>query len=181
MSRGLPLAVTGLVAAVLAGGCASDNPREGGFLGGVAGLASGKYEDRVHSRQESLDSLKAARADIESEQKGLQSRKSASEQQLKAERQKLARLETDTRKLSDKVKALKADDARQQGQVTELERRTRELEGKVQQASRPQGADALEGDGSGPQDARRAQLEAQRRQLEEEYRLLTDMYLKLGS
>jgi Skp family chaperone for outer membrane proteins len=181
MSRPLPLVVTGLVAAALTAGCASDNPREGGFLGGVGGLASGNYEDRVRSRQESLDSLKAARTDIESEQAGLQSRKSASEQQLKAERQKLARLETDTRKLSEKVKTLKADEARQQGQVAELARRTRELEGKVQQAGRPQGADALEGDGSGPQDARRAQLEAQRRQLEEEYRLLTDMYLKLGS
>ena len=51
----------------------------------------------------------------------------------------------------------------------------------MKQAGQASSADALEGDGSGPQDARRAQLEAQRRQLEEEYRLLTDMYLKLGS
>jgi len=181
MSRVLRRAVTVALAAALAGGCASDNPREGGFLGGVAGLATGKYEDRVRSREESLDSLKAARAEIEAEQAGLESQKAASERQIKDERQKLARLQTDTRKLSEKVRTLKADDARQQGQVADLERRARVLEGKVKQASQPQGADALEGDGAGPQDARRAQLEAQRRQLEEEYRLLTDMYLKLGS
>ena len=51
----------------------------------------------------------------------------------------------------------------------------------MKQAAKASSADALEGDGSGPQDVRRSQLEAQRRQLEEEYRLLTDMYLKLGS
>lgn len=181
MSRRVRLAAAGVLAVALGGGCATDNPREGGFLGGLGGLASGKYEDRVRTRQESLESLKAARTDIENEKTGLETRKGESERRLKAEQQKISRLQTETRKLSEKVKTLKAGDAAEQTQVTELQRQTRELEGKVKQAAKASSADALEGDGSGPQDARRAQLEAQRRQLEEEYRLLTDMYLKLGS
>ena len=103
MSRRLLLAAAGVLALALGGGCATDNPREGGFLGGLGGLASGKYEDRVRTRQESLESLKAARTDIESEKTGLETRKGESERRLKAEQQKISRLQTETRKLSDKV------------------------------------------------------------------------------
>ena len=35
MSRRLLLAAAGVLALALGGGCATDNPREGGFLGGL--------------------------------------------------------------------------------------------------------------------------------------------------
>lgn len=175
------LVIAAALSAIMVVGCASENPREGGFIGGVAGLSSGKYDERIYSRQDSLEGLKAARTDLESEQLALETQKSASQKRVQAQRSQLAKLSADTRQLSAKVKTLKADDARKQGQIADLKRRSSALEGKVQQAERSGGADALEGSGSGGQDARRQQLETQRRQLEEEYRLLNDMHRKLGS
>jgi hypothetical protein len=176
--------VVGVVlSATLVAGCASENPREGGFIGGVAGLSSGTYDERIYARQGSLEGLKAARTDLESEQVGLESKKSASQRRVQSERNRLAKLTADTRQLSARVKTLKAEDVRQQGQIADLKQRAATLEGKLEQADRASGADALEGSGSGAggQDARQQQLENQRRQLEDEYRLLNDMYRKLGS
>jgi Skp family chaperone for outer membrane proteins len=172
-----------LLAGVLLAGCASENPREGGFLGGVAGLSSGAYEERVRTRQDSLVAVKEANRDLESEQSALESQKAASARKVQAERRKLKQLATDTQRLSDKVKALKASDTQQGARIADLQRRTAALDGKVQAVNRPSRADALEGGGGGAavQDAHRQQLETQRRQLEEEYRLLSDMYRKLGS
>ncbi len=179
-SRWYPIAALPLLLAACA---TSDDPREGGFFGGVGGLSSGRYEERVQSRQSSLDSVRTARAGLQAEQSGLESQKTASQRRLQAERKKFATLESETRDLSAKVGALKAEDAQRQAQIADLKQRIADLESRIQAASRSQGADALEGSGApaGDQDVRRQQLEAQRRQLEQEYRMLTDLYLKLGS
>ena len=179
-SRWYPVVALSLLAA----GCAtSDDPRQGGFIGGIGGLSSGRYEERVQSRQASLDSMRTARAGQQAEQAGLEGQKTASQRRLQAERKKLATLESETRELSAKVGGLKAEDVQRQAQIADLKARLANLESRIQAANRTQGADALEGSGAPPadQDARRQQLEAQRRQLEQEYRMLTDLYLKLGS
>jgi predicted nucleic acid-binding Zn-ribbon protein len=178
--RGCRWLAAGL-AGLLIAGCASENPREGGFLGGVAGLSSGKYDERIRTREDSLMGLKQARTELESEQVGLESQKVASQRRLQANRAQLARLSAESKALSIKVAGLKSEDSQRQGQIADLKRRTSEFQGKVQQADRAAGADALEGGGTAAPNARQQQLENQRRQLEEEYRLLTDMYRKLGS
>ena len=178
--RGCRWLAAGLAGPLIAG-CASDNPREGGFLGGVAGLSSGKYDERIRTRQDSLTEIKDARTELESELAGLESQKVASQRRLQANRAQLARLSTESKALSVNVAGLKAEDARRQGQIADLKRRTSEFQGKVQQADRAAGADALEDGGTATPNVRQQQLENQRRQLEEEYRLLTDMYRKLGS
>jgi len=179
-SRWYPIAALPLL---LAGCATTDDPRQGGFIGGLGGLSSGRYEERVQSRQSSLDSVRAARADLQTEQSALEDQKTVSQRRLQAERKKLATLQSETRELSAKVGALKSEDAQRQAQIADLKRRIADLEARIQAASRSQSADALEGSGTpaGDQDVRRQQLEAQRRQLEQEYRMLTDLYLKLGS
>lgn len=176
------LLAVALLPAMLGGCATTDDPREGGMIGGIGGLSSGRYEERVQSRQSSLESLRAARAEIQTEQSSLESQKTTSQRRLQAERKKLAAIESETHELSGRVRSLKSEDAQRQAQIADLKRRMADLEGRIQTASRTQGADALEGTGTptSDPDVRRQQLEAQRRQLEQEYRLLSDMYLKLG-
>ena len=90
-SRWCPIAVLPLLLVACA---TSNDPREGGFFGGVGGLSSGRYEERVQSRQSSLDSVRTARADLQAEQSSLESQKTASQRRLQTERKKLATLET---------------------------------------------------------------------------------------
>jgi len=171
------------VALFLVAGCATNNPREGGFLGGIGGLTSGAYDERVQEQQSSLDTLRAANTELESEEAALKAQEATSQSKLQAERQRLASLEAETERLSTKVQALEVEDQEKQARVADLKQRVAELEAKIQQVSSPMEADALEGDGTEQLtgDERRRELEAQRHQLEEEYRLLTEMYLKLGS
>lgn len=47
-------ALAGLTAMVLLAGCTTDDPREGGLLGGLVGLGSGTYQERVIDEKAAL-------------------------------------------------------------------------------------------------------------------------------
>lgn len=49
------MAMSCVGAAVLISGCASDNPNEGGFFGGLVGLGSGAYGERVAAEKAALE------------------------------------------------------------------------------------------------------------------------------
>jgi DNA repair exonuclease SbcCD ATPase subunit len=187
--------MSGVVASgLIISGCVSNDPKEGGFIGGVTGWVSGTYDERIGERKDSLGALRDANAELDSDQKTLTQKKESSAEKLKKEQQRLAKLEADTNTLSKKVQALKADDEATSQQVADLKRRLSELNSDIKRADGATGADALEGsggasgadalEGSGggmSDDSRRRELEAQRRQLEKEYKLLSEMYLQLGS
>ncbi len=163
-------AIAMLVGSVLLVGCAtSDNPREGGFFGGVQGLNSGAYDKRLQEREESLERLNAMKRELKTEQAGLKTEKSERQARIRELQGRLSRLDRETEQLvrdlensravlaSDKQKQarLKRDVAKLQQEIAALEKQAT--------SDRP----VLE-------------LEAERDKLEEEYRLLLDLYLELG-
>ncbi len=167
--------------ALLGSGCASStDPREGGFLGGVQGLQSGAYEERVQSRADSLNRLRDLQQDLDAKQANLESQKAGLEEELALERQSLAALDREVTGLEQSVETFQADDVQQKQQVQELQSRLDELKSRMQ--AQTSALDALEGSGTGStdQDLRRRQLEEQRRALQEEFELLMDLSLELS-
>ena len=167
--------------AIFCSGCASStDPREGGFFGGVQGLQSGAYEERVQSREESLDRLRALQAKLDAEQSSLGAEKRSLEEEIALERQNLTAMEQEVAGLKQSLDTYQAGDAQKQQQINKLRSRLAELKTTMQEQT--SALDALEGSGTGniDQDLRRRQLEEQRRALQEEFDLLMDLSLELS-
>jgi len=98
-------------------GCTTDptnDPRSGGFFGGVHGLAAGDYDAR---------------------QRGLQGQRDDSLNELRALREEGASLETERQMKADEVAA-------QRRQLTSLKARNRELARRIQQLQHSKSANA---------------------------------------
>ncbi len=114
---------------LILGGCAADptnDPRTGGFFGGVRGLASGDYEMRQQElqgqRDESLHQLRALReegADLEAERQ-------MKADEVAAQRRQLASLKARNRALAQQINQI-------QRSKTVTEKRTADLRHKQQQ------------------------------------------------
>lgn len=169
-------------AALALAGCAnlSDDPREGGFLGGLSGLSSGTYEARVSEREDRLAQLRETQRGLETERTQLETRKSGVDRQVAAERTRVKKLDADIAGLEKKVGTLKTQQGTDGKRVGELQSRLAEL--KRKSAQQTSALDALEGSGLGDAetDLRRTQLEEQRRALQREYDLLMKMQLELA-
>lgn len=63
---------TGAAALLLAACTISDDPADGGFASGVAGLSSGTYQDRVDQKQATADAETARQADLQAQLGALQ-------------------------------------------------------------------------------------------------------------
>lgn len=175
------IAMAGIGTAILSA-CAtvSDDPREGGLLGGLSGISSGTYEARVSEREDRLKRLREMQADLDAEKGQLEAQQSAMHRQLQVDRARLQRLDTDIVALQKKVDGLVDAQGQDRQRVNELQSRLDALKsGMSQQRS---ALDALEGDasGDGQADLRRKQLEAQRSALQHEYELLMKMQLELA-
>lgn len=177
MKKTLP--VVGLV--LLASGCAvSDNPREGGFFGGVAGLSSGTYDQRLDEREKNLQQLRAIQADLGVERASLETEKRSLAAQVAQERSQLADLNANIGALERRVVSLRGTAASSGQRVGDLQKKLTTLKGKVSQQT--SAIDALEGaDVADPAtEARRQQLETQRASLQQEYQALLDYTLQLA-
>ncbi len=51
----------------------SDDPAEGGFINGIAGLAGGGYDARIEEREQNLSAAEARQAELKAQLAGLQS------------------------------------------------------------------------------------------------------------
>ncbi|MFP4154884.1 MAG: hypothetical protein ACLFSG_04230 [Halothiobacillaceae bacterium] len=173
--------VSGLACILLLGGCAtSDDPREGGFFGGVSGISSGAYDERVRTREERLAALRAAQQDLAAEQGELDRSRSEAEQVLAAEQRRLAALQGDIDELDGRVARLAAEDDASAGRIAQLRTRIDSLQ---QDMTRQQDAlDSLEGSGISDSelDRRRRELLAQREALRKEYDLLMSLTMDLA-
>ncbi|MCB5285895.1 MAG: hypothetical protein LHW45_09965 [Candidatus Cloacimonetes bacterium] len=170
-----------LFLAMVFGGCASqDDPREGGFFGGVAGLGSGGYKNRMTEREERLEELRATQRALDSEKGQLEVQKTAVQEQLNMDQGRVKSMQSEIAALDKKAKSLADKQGTDKQRVTELQKRVADLKGKMnQQAS---SLDDLEGSGFGDtdMDLRRKQLEKQRDSLRKEYDLLMKMQIELA-
>ncbi len=166
----------------LLGGCATgdQDPRTGGILGGISGLSSGAYENRVKERQVRLEQLRATQSQLDAEKGQLTQQQSAAYAQLEKDQTKVTAMQSAIVKLEKSSKALTAQQGADRQRVAELQRRTADLKGKMKKQS--SALDDLEGSGLGDADVdlRRRQLEQQRVALAREYDLLMKMQVELA-
>jgi len=177
----MALRVPSLLAAALLAGCAtSSDPREGGLFGGISGLSSGAYEQRLQEREDRLQQSQRSQAELSAESARLEREKAARQTLVAQEREKYAKLDKDVKGLERKVSQLSSKAGGSDKQVSEVQQRLAEL--KKQLAKQGKDIDALEGGGDGgqPNDVRRRQLEEQRKALQKEYDSLLEYTLKLA-
>lgn len=172
----------GALLGLLAAGCqtVSSDPREGGLLGGMSGLQSGAYEQRVRDREARLAEMRAMQEELERDQGALGQSREALRRQVADERSRLAHLNSDIAGLDRSISQLATRHGSEDQRVQSLRTRVTELK---RQASRQQSSlDALEGSGVGDADTelRRRQLEEQRNALQREYELLMQLSLELA-
>ena len=163
------------------GGCATgdQDPRTGGLLGGLSGIGSGAYENRVKEREARLEQLRATQSQLDAEKSQLEQQQSAAYAQLGKDQAEVSAMQSEIAKLEKSSKTLTAQQGVDQQRVAELQRRITDLKGNMnKQAS---SLDALEGSGLGDADVdlRRKQLEKQRDDMAREYELLMKMQVEL--
>jgi chromosome segregation ATPase len=92
---------------VLAACVTSDDPRAGGFIGGISGLSSGAYDRRVQDRQDATSALQAENEALERRAKEVQGRRVAATQDREAAARLLTTLQGDLTSLKQKLAAAK--------------------------------------------------------------------------
>lgn len=170
-----------MLVAGLLGGCASgdQDPRTGGLLGGISGLSSGSYENRVKEREARLQQLRATQSQLDAEKGQLEQQQSAAYAKVAKDQSEVDVMQSDIARLEKSASKLSAQQGADQQRVAELQQRIAALNGQMgKQAS---ALDALEGSGLGDADVdlRRKQLEKQRDDLAREYELLMKMQVEL--
>lgn len=158
----------------------STDPSEGGLMGGIKGLQTGAYDQRVQERQDRLSRMQALQSQLSSEQRQLELDRSASQAALDEERRRLQQLNSNVMQLRQNVDQLIRDQGTEDKKVQELQTRVQTLQRNMQQQQ--SSLDALEGSGLGDSDMdlRRRQLEEQRDRLRREYDLLMKLSLDLA-
>lgn len=121
------------IALTLSGcGTVSEDPGEGGLVGGVVGLAGGGYKKRVEERQGRLDSLKALQEDEEGKKESLERDKAASKAKLAALTEKSRQLKGDIDELGNKISSLRAKNQQAEVRRVSLVSQLTELKQDVQ-------------------------------------------------
>jgi chromosome segregation ATPase len=163
------------------GGCAGvdQDPRSGGILGGISGLSSGSYDNRVKDREARLEQLRATQRELDAEKGQLEEQKSAAYAKVAKDQDRVNTMQSEITQLEKKSKALAAQQGTDKQRVAELDKRVKALKSRMGQQSSD--LDALEGSGLGDADIdlRRKQLEKQRDALAREYDLLMKMQMEL--
>lgn len=119
------LSIAAAAACALAG-CqtTSTDPTQGGFFGGVYGLSSGAYDQRIDERQQKLENEQDRNVALTRENERL------SQQQV-ATRARLTQLEEDYAALTDDLDAMRRRLAEAEGDTEALERQRAQLQQQV--------------------------------------------------
>jgi chromosome segregation ATPase len=121
---------------LILGGCATDptnDPRTGGFFGGVRGLAAGDYEVRQQElqgeRDETLNELRALRE----EGAYLEAERQMKAEEVAEQRRQLASLKAKNRALANRINQLRRSKSMTEQQTAELRRKQQQLTRNIQQ------------------------------------------------
>ena len=113
---------------LLMSGCAVStlecDPSGGGFFGGLQGINSGCYDQRLTERQQNLDNIRQIQTSVEYEQSGLA-------QQKRIAQNELIRLSNQAQVLNDEVTKLSRDLNSKQTSTKQAEQRKNSLKKKV--------------------------------------------------
>jgi len=112
-----------ILAATLSACAVSDDPRQGGFLGGLHGLSTGAYDTRIQERQEALSSHEKANQLLQEQSKALGKEVVIRDKTLSEEKQNLAKMEGDLSRLDSEVGQLKVKSDKQKAELAQLKRK----------------------------------------------------------
>lgn len=163
--------IVSLMASILLlGACATtDDPRQGGFFGGIHGVSSGAYDQRIREREESLQRLDAIKRELRTEQTELAFERERKQGRLDNLQRRLSRLERESAQLSGLLERRRSELSGDREKTARLRRDLDRLRQDIARTGR-------RADSGRPV----AELEAERDRLEQEYRQLLDIYLELG-
>ena len=120
------------VSLLLLSGCATDtsnDPRSGGFFGGVRGLTSGDYEARQQNLENRRDSSLDELRELRREGDALETERAIRADEVASQRRQLAALQARNQQLAGRINQL-------QRSKTATERRTAELRRRQQRLTR---------------------------------------------
>lgn len=159
--------------AVLTGCATSKNPRQGGFFGGLYGIYSGAYDDRIQKRQDELNSQEGINQGLKEQTKNLENEASVRDLELAKEKQDVAKMEKGISRLESEINALSTKSDKQKNEIARLKLR---IENQRQRLKILQ-SDITKLDsagGSGADPARYQILQKERDRLALEYRRLLE-------
>ena len=164
MARGNGILSAGLMVVLLASaGCeTSDDPRAGGFLGGLHGLTSGAYDRRLQAQQAQLGGAQREAQYLVVDNRRLASEAGETASERKRLQRQLTALDAKTAELTARASQLRADtDARRQ-QRSELEERLRQVRGELPELNRDVEANRVS---AAAAQSRKAELEKELQEL----------------
>ena len=126
----------GVLSVLVLGGCAADptnDPRSGGFFGGVRGLAAGDYDMRQQAlqgqRDDSLNQLSA----LQEEGEALETERQMKASEVAAQRRQLAALKARNRELAGRINQLQRSKATTEQRTAELRHKQQRLTRGIQE------------------------------------------------
>ncbi|MBK1646501.1 hypothetical protein CKO25_17985 [Thiocapsa imhoffii] len=119
---------------ILLAGCSTapnldNDPRSGGFFGGLAGVTRGDYKARQAERESALASVRGANMGLQQDNQALEQDRQRKQAEVARLKQQVAQLDDDIGSLSAKVAVLNQHGG--SSQVTQLKQRVSELEHKT--------------------------------------------------
>ncbi len=174
------LVIAFMVLLTLTACATSQNPREGGFIGGLQGIFGGTYDARIQKSQEDLSNQQSLNQGLKEESKSLDMEVRAHDLLLASEQDRLAIMEQDISKLESNVSLLTAKSDKQKVEMATLQRRienqrirTKSLQSAIRNLDQAGGSDSNPG--------RYQALKQERDRLDVEYRSLLEYYQTLSN
>jgi chromosome segregation ATPase len=171
--------IIGFVAALFLTSCASTNPREGGFIGGLQGIFSGAYDARVQKSQQELSDQERLNQSLEEESRSLDAEVRSRDILLATEQDHLAGLQKNISKLESNTGLLVAKSDVQKVEIARLKRQIEDHRSQLK-SLRFAIRDLDQAGGSVSNPGRYQVLKRERDRLETEYRRLHEYSLALS-
>jgi chromosome segregation ATPase len=115
-----------MVALILCG-CITDDPRQGGLLGGIQGLSSGSYERRLYERETSLTHLNSQNSQLGRKNSELQNEAGKAALERKRLNSRIAALNASTAQLNEKARRMRMDTEAARQQKVDFEKRLNQV------------------------------------------------------
>lgn len=149
----------------------SDDPRQGGLMGGLQGIYGGGYDKRIEERNGQLASQQNMHQDLELESAALTKEHRLIDAKLATEAQQMLDLEKGLQALATQVAGQRAQSTRQQKESSSIKTKIMQLQKKIREQHNA--IDDLDRAGGSAADPARYQtLQADREHLGAEYKAL---------
>jgi len=169
-----------IVSAAILAACVSNDPRKGGFFGGLSGINSGEYDSRIQKRSEELSRQQNINKELKDESKTLTNEAKAWETELASEQQRMDVMENDLGVLESDVNELKAKSAKQKTEIAALIRKIGDQKRRMKAQQTELKALELSGGRSADPDRYRI-LQQERNRLADEYKKLHKYHQALSN